>query len=169
MPTRQAGWWCGNGSLPRVAQWRDALIALYNLPEDDLLGFTHAFFPAYAFDEHVIEHGWAFARQGDGYLALHAAHGMTLVTTGNDAQRELRSVGQRNAWVCQMGRAEVDGSFEEFRSGSRSTVWSAAVNVGSDTTIPTNRSLRVIVICFLHNSSESPTPTARCSCEMQGR
>ena len=112
---RQAGWWCGNGSLPRVAQWKDALIALYNLPEDDLLGFTHAFFPAYAFDEHVIEHGWAFARQGDGYLALHAAQGMTLVTTGNDAQRELRSVGQRNAWLCQMGRAELDGSFEEFR------------------------------------------------------
>jgi hypothetical protein len=112
---RQAGWWCGNGSLPRVAQWKDALIAIYNLPGDDLLGFTHAFFPAYAFDEHMIERGWAFARQGDGYLALHAAQGMTLVTTGNDARRELRSVGRCNAWLCQMGRADLDGSFEEFR------------------------------------------------------
>lgn len=112
---RQAGWWCGNGSLPRVAQWRDALIALYNLPQADLLGFTHAFFPAYAFDEHVIEGGWAFARKDHGYLALHAAQGMTLVATGHDALRELRSAGQHNAWLCQMGRAEVDGSFEDFR------------------------------------------------------
>ena len=39
---------------------------------------------------------------------------MTLVATGNDALRELRSVGRRNAWLCQMGRAELDGSFEEF-------------------------------------------------------
>ena len=111
---RQAGWWCGNGSLPRIAQWNDALIALYNLPEGDALGFTHAFFPAYAFDEHAIEQGWAFARKGDGYLALWAAKGMALVTTGNDARRELRSAGHENAWLCQMGRAEVDGSFEDF-------------------------------------------------------
>ncbi len=62
-----------------------ALIALYNLPEDDLLGFTHAFFPAYAFDEHVIAGDWAFARKDDGYLALHAANGMKLAATGNDA------------------------------------------------------------------------------------
>ncbi|MCX6030081.1 MAG: hypothetical protein NT169_12400 [Chloroflexi bacterium] len=112
---RQAGWWCGNGSLPRVAQWRDALIAIYNLPEGDPLGFTHAFFPSYAFDEHVIEQGWAFARKGEGYLALRAAQGMTQVATGNDALRELRSAGVHNAWLCQMGRAEVDGSFEDFR------------------------------------------------------
>jgi hypothetical protein len=112
---RQAGWWCGNGSLPRVAQRRDALIALYNLPEDDVLGFTHAFFPAYAFDEHVIEGGWAFGRVGEGYLALHAARGMTLMATGDDAFRELRSTGLRNAWLCQIGRAAVDGSFADFR------------------------------------------------------
>jgi hypothetical protein len=112
---RQAGWWCGNGSLPRVAQWQDALVAIYNLPEDDLLGFTHAFFPTYAFDEHILEQGWAIARQGDGYLALHAAQGMTLAATGNDAQRELRSTGRHNVWLCQMGRAEVDGSFDDFR------------------------------------------------------
>jgi hypothetical protein len=91
------------------------LIALYNLPDDDPLGFTHAFFPGYAFAEHTIEAGWAFARLGEGYLALHAAQGMTLVASGNDALRELRSPGLRNVWLCQMGRAELDGSFEAFR------------------------------------------------------
>jgi hypothetical protein len=112
---RQAGWWCGNGRLPRVAQHRDALIALYVLPEEDVLGFTHAFFPAYAFDEHGIEGGWAFGRVGEGYLALHATQGLTLAAAGDDAGRELRSIGLRNAWLCQMGRAATDGSFAEFR------------------------------------------------------
>jgi hypothetical protein len=114
-PSRDAGWWCGNGSLPRVAQWKDALIALYSLPEDDWLGFTHAYFPAYAFDEHVVEKGWAFARAGDAYLALCAAQEFELVRRGPDAYRELRSAGLRNAWVCQMGRRDVDSSFENFR------------------------------------------------------
>ncbi len=111
----EAGWWCGNGSLPRVVQHRDALIALYSVPEDDPLGFTHAFFPTYAFDEHVIEAGWAFARCGDGYLALTATPAMTLLRAGPDAGRELRAVGPRSAWLCQMGRAALDGSFDDFR------------------------------------------------------
>ncbi|MCX7671793.1 MAG: hypothetical protein N2439_17205, partial [Anaerolineae bacterium] len=111
----EAGWWLGNGSLPRVAQWKDALIALYNLPENDWLGFTHAYFPIYAFNEHVLEGGWAFARVEEGYVALYAGQGFTLMRTGPDAQRELRSPGLRNVWLCQMGSKDMDGSFEAFR------------------------------------------------------
>lgn len=112
---REAGWWLGNGRLPRVAQWKDALIALYRLPEDDWLGFTHAYFPTYAFNEYVLEGGWAFARVQEGYLALFAGQGFTLMRTGPDAYRELRSPGLRNVWLCQMGSREMDGSFEAFR------------------------------------------------------
>jgi len=113
--SREAGWWCGNGRLPRVAQWKDALIALYNLPDDDWLGFTHAYFPIYAFDEHVLADGWAFARAGDAYLALYASAGLTLMRHGPDAQRELRSEGLRNVWLCQLGSRDSDTSFENFR------------------------------------------------------
>ncbi len=111
------GFWLGNGVLPRVAQWRDLLIAVHRLPDDDWLGFTHAYFPVAAFDEHIVREGWAFARKGDGYLALTAAQGLTLVTRGDSAYRELRSYGRRNVWVCQMGRAAVDGSFAGFQEG----------------------------------------------------
>ncbi|MGE5224013.1 MAG: hypothetical protein ACM3PY_16355, partial [Omnitrophica WOR_2 bacterium] len=48
------GFWLGNAVLPRVAQWKDTLIAVYNLPENDWMGFTHAYFPIYAFDEHTF-------------------------------------------------------------------------------------------------------------------
>ena len=43
----QPGFWLGNGVLPRIAQHRDSLIALYNLPENEPLAFTHAYFPAF--------------------------------------------------------------------------------------------------------------------------
>jgi hypothetical protein len=38
-----------------------------------------------------------------------------LVTRGPSAYRELRSYGQQNVWLCHMGRAGTDGTFEEFR------------------------------------------------------
>jgi len=108
--------WRGNGTLPRVAQWKEALVALYRLPPGDLMGFTHAYFPLYAFDEHLLQGGWAFARRGDGYLALAAANGFELITQGENAYRELRSYGQENAWLCQMGQASLDGSFADFQA-----------------------------------------------------
>jgi hypothetical protein len=108
--------WQGNGCLPRVAQWQDSLIAHYRLPRDSAVGFTHAYFPVYAFDEYTLAGSWAFARKGDAYLALFASQGLHLMRSGGSAYRELRSAGLGNSWICQLGRAALDGSFELFRA-----------------------------------------------------
>ena len=113
--SHRPNFWHGNVILPRVAQWKDVLIAVHKLPDDDWMGFTHAYFPLYAFDEHALRDGWAFARKGDGYLALTAAQGLTPITRGDNAYRELRSYGTQNIWLCHMGRAARDGSFDEFQ------------------------------------------------------
>ena len=113
--SHRPNFWHGNVVLPRVAQWKDVLVAVHNFPEDDWLGFTHAYFPAYAFDEYVVRDAWAFARVGDGYLALTASCGLELMTDGNNVYRELRSYGAQNVWFCHMGRAALDGSFSEFQ------------------------------------------------------
>ncbi len=110
-----AGFWRGSAILPRVAQWKDTLISLVQLPADAWIGFTHAYFPTCSFDEYVIQDGWAFARKGSGYLALTARQGIELIKTAPDAYRELRSHGRENAWICQMGREELDGSFQDFQ------------------------------------------------------
>ena len=107
--------WVGNRILPCVAQWGDVLIALYHLPQDDWLGFTHAYFPASTFDEYYLAGNWAFARKGNGYLALYAANGLEWITGGKTALRELRSRGLENCWICHMGQALLDGSFTEFQ------------------------------------------------------
>ncbi|MDP2858715.1 MAG: hypothetical protein Q8P50_12155, partial [Bacillota bacterium] len=112
---RTPNFWLGNCILPRVAQWKDVLVAIHNLPEDDWMGFTHAYFPVHAFDEYVLRDGWAFARKGDGYLALTASQGLSFITQGHSAYRELRSYGQHNVWLCQMGRAALDGGFVAFQ------------------------------------------------------
>jgi hypothetical protein len=111
--------WHGNYVLPRVAQWKDVLVAVHSLPEDDWMGFTHAYWPAYEFDEQTVDDNWAFARKGEGYLALAATQGLEQVKRGPSAYRELRSCGQDNVWLCMMGRQETDGSFEEFQNAVR--------------------------------------------------
>lgn len=107
--------WHGNKVLPRVAQWKDVLVAIHHLPEDDWLGFTHAYFPIYTFDDYTLRQGWVFADKGDGYIALTAAKGLELVRRGDNAYRELRSHGHKNIWLCHMGRATQDGSFGDFQ------------------------------------------------------
>lgn len=122
---RRPNFWHGNAALPRVAQYKDVLVAVHRLPENDWMGFTHAYWPVYSFDEYDPVGGasgrqWAFARKGQGYLALTAAQGMELVTHGPSAYRELRSHGQHNVWLCMMGRQETDGTFQEFQDAVRS-------------------------------------------------
>jgi hypothetical protein len=117
---KQPNFWRGNAILPRVGQWRDVLVAVHRLPENDWLGFTHAYFPASAFDEHALRedaagHRWALARVGEGYLALTAAGGLELITRGDSAYHELRSQGGHNVWLCHLGRASLDGRFGEFQ------------------------------------------------------
>ena len=111
----QPGFWRGNRSLPRVAQWKNVLIAVNKLAEDDWMGFTHAYFPTFAFDEHEFAGNWAFARKGDGFIALTASQEMKLNKHQPDGYREIRAYGPQNVWLCVMGRAEVDGAFDKFK------------------------------------------------------
>lgn len=112
---RRPNFWMGQATFPRVAQWQDALVAVHRLRPTDWLDFTHAYFPTFAFDEYNLDAHWAFARSGDGYLALYAARGLSLVTRGKSAMRELRSPGRENVWLCQMGRRSQDGDFSSFQ------------------------------------------------------
>ncbi|MFZ6030978.1 MAG: hypothetical protein ACOYYS_24995 [Chloroflexota bacterium] len=114
-PANCPGFWLGNAVLPRVAQWKDVLVSIHKLPDDDWMGFTHAYFPIYSFEEYAIDGQWAFARMGDGYLALGAACGLDWITGAPDGHRELRSYGKHNVWLCHMGRAVQDGSFTDFQ------------------------------------------------------
>lgn len=111
---RIPNFWRGNGVLPRVAQSYDSLISIHHLPDDEWLGFTHAYFPTANFSEYLIEGNWAFARYEQGYLALTASNQFTLITSGPSAYRELRAYGRQTIWVCHMGRASRDGSFAQF-------------------------------------------------------
>ncbi len=115
-----AGYWVGSGTLPRVAQIENVVIACYNasrmpgLYMTNELFYTHAWLPRDAFDEVVEQDGWVFARKDDGYLALRSRNGCRWQTEGPDAGCELIAEGGKNVWVCEMGNRQKDGDFGAF-------------------------------------------------------
>ncbi|MGD8398440.1 MAG: hypothetical protein PVG11_06250 [Anaerolineae bacterium] len=115
------GYWTGSGSLPRVAQVENVVIAIYNISTrpglylSNRLLFTHAWLPRDHFDEVVEQAGWILARHGDGYLALRSQHPYHWQEApGEDRGREVVVPGRRNVWICEMGRRAVDGPFAAF-------------------------------------------------------
>ena len=114
-------YWTGSGTLPRVAQIKNVLIAIYCIStspalyvKNELL-LTHAWFPKDCFDEVVEKEGWIFARRENGYLGLFSRRPYQWrELPGEDQYREVIVHGKDNIWLCEMGRKETDGNFLNF-------------------------------------------------------
>jgi hypothetical protein len=141
------GYWSANGRMPRNAQYRNVLISIYNIERHVLpgrlesrpYGYTHAYFPKWAFDE-VIDvpspsgGGWIFGRVGDGYIALYSHLPRQWITSGPEAESEIGAPGFENVWICQVGRKANDGAFPAFVDSIRAvavTVENLHVRYGS--------------------------------------
>ncbi len=138
-PSARPNAWAGNRILPRARQYHDTVLALYRLPADDPMGYTHAWFPVAHCDEWVRSGPWLAGRVGDGYVALATDGGVEPVRTGPDAWQEWRAGGAGTGWVCTVGRRETHGGFADFVAGLTGPDFSAdavAVRVG-------DRSLRL--------------------------
>ncbi len=114
------GSWVGSGTLPRVAQVENLVIAVYNISRmpgiymTNKLFYTHAWFPVDTFDEVKERDGWIFGRCGDGYGALYSRNSYRWQQMGSDAWKEVIADGKTNIWICEMGRKEIDVTFDDF-------------------------------------------------------
>ncbi len=128
------------GRFPRAAQYKNVLVALYDIPaqplpgpktvippeaggnampsvgpaEEELLPRTVAWFPRDAFDEVVERSGWVMARKGQGYIALRSQQPTQWSAHGVFKGEGLVAEGRRNVWICQMGREAADGPFADW-------------------------------------------------------
>ncbi|MBK8026889.1 MAG: hypothetical protein IPK19_37260 [Chloroflexi bacterium] len=134
--------WSGSARHPRVGMVGRDLICLYRLEAGVGMGFTHAFFPTEAFEAWRIEGAWAFARVGEGYVALWGDGELKLTTSGRHAYQELRSGGPGAVWLCRLGRRAEDGDFETFcRRLGETTPQAQAAPAGLRWTTPEGQSL----------------------------
>jgi hypothetical protein len=133
-------YWAGNGILPRAAQFKNVVVCIYSIPSenplpflrselrggrnikpdsiapsDELISFTHAYFPKDAFDEIVEKGNWIFARKGDGYLALYTQNAYEWKTERNK-ELDLIASGRDNIWICELGSKDEWKDFSGFIS-----------------------------------------------------
>lgn len=144
------GYWTGTGSMPRSAQHGTAAIHIYDpafevstTPPLDAFGYldrTHAYFPTEHFDEVVQEDGWTFGRKGDGYVGLWSQVPTSWrtprdgeFTNGLTEDFDLVAEGRAaNVWIVEVGDAERNGTFEEFRASLVSAGISASSEPGGE-------------------------------------
>jgi hypothetical protein len=110
---------CGCGHF---LQNRSALVALYDIPENQTHQFIHAYLPREAFDEVKEAGGIVFVRRGDVFGALRLLPGYDWTTSGEWADREIKSHGSRHGVVFEAGLASEFGNFAAFQeeiSGNR--------------------------------------------------
>lgn len=124
-------WWSVQASMPRVAQWREISISIYNPPLEvsallPLLNgdippqLTHAHFNKSAFDEYRVVVGrdgratWHCARKGSGFVALLSHQPASFAESGPYAGVDLQADGYRNVWIAHVGDESVDGSFHKW-------------------------------------------------------
>jgi hypothetical protein len=139
-PSISSKYWVGR--FPRVAQHKNLLVAVYNIPaepppgpktlvpadasgnampspgpaEEMPAGRTMAVLRRGSFDEVRQHNGWIFARKGQGYLALRCQCPAVWSPDGVLAGEGLIAEDRQNVWICQLGRAAVDGAFEDWTS-----------------------------------------------------
>ncbi len=112
--------WVGNGTMPRVAQVKNVLIAAYNIwtwpglyvTHSDR--YTHAWFPRSEFDETRDQGGWLLGRKGNGYVALWSQEPRHWQTEGPWKDKEVIAPGRKNIWICELGSRAQDGTFPQF-------------------------------------------------------
>ncbi len=124
------GYWTGNASEPRSAQYENVVIQLYapqygKLPS---LGFsyideTHAYFPQAHFDEVTQSGHWTFGRKGDAYVALYSLlptewrTGQPEVFENAGLPFDLVAQGSaENVWIIECGSAAQWESFADFQA-----------------------------------------------------
>lgn len=142
------GYWTGDASIPRSAQYENVAIHIYapqyngtmNPPPLDGFNYepyTHAYVPQDHFDEVVQEGPWTFTRKGDGYAALYSyrptewitVDPAVVATNGMSKPFDLRATGgPDNVWIIECGRGADWGSFEAFRAAIGAAIVSVSPN-----------------------------------------
>ncbi len=113
-------YWTGSGNLPRVGQYENVAIILYEISTapglyvTHDLEYTHAWFPKDKFDTVAQSGNWIIGKRNDGYIGLWSQNKPTWVKSGEYADKEIIAEGKRNIWICEMGSRKEYGTFDNF-------------------------------------------------------
>ena len=110
-------YWVGYGRLPHSVQERNVNLSIYNIPinkgimEDELLDYTHAYFPEKQFDSTLLMDNYLFGKKGETYCAFIGANEFKYRDGTNE---DIIQEGKKVYWITEAGSEKEDGTFEYF-------------------------------------------------------
>lgn len=112
------GYWHGNGIMPALKQQHGMLGAIYVIPDEHPIGYTHLYCPDCRFDEVRHEENWIFLRKGSGYIALWSSEAME-PHDGLNVSCEQRVYSRNAAWLCICMGGDEASDIDEFAGKAR--------------------------------------------------
>ncbi len=106
--------WAGNGSLPLAVQHKGTGVLVYKIADNQLVEYTHAYFPVAEFSQVEIGKNWIAGKQNNGYIGLIAVNGLRLSDKGKFAGRQLISQGKNNIWLVETAQTDEFATLQEF-------------------------------------------------------
>lgn len=113
------GYWYGNGVMPAISQEKGMLLAIYVIPEDHPIHFTHVFWPECKFEQFIKEGHWLFGQKAQGYIALWCSGELTPYDD-QLFQCEYRCMEEKAAYLCICGSSWEHESLEAFMEYAKS-------------------------------------------------
>ncbi|BCJ96761.1 hypothetical protein acsn021_43300 [Anaerocolumna cellulosilytica] len=107
-------YWSGNGTNPYIEQYKNLMILLFHIDENELVHYIHGYTPMYDYEAFKIEGSWLFLRNGDAYMGTYFNNGYQLVTEGANTGKEVISLGLNHCVIIKGGSREEFISFENF-------------------------------------------------------
>ena len=112
-------YWAGNGTLPKVNQYKAFAGLIYDIAPEHPVDFTHLYLPSMEFDRCEVEGKWAFVQLGSAYAAVYCSNGMRMQDFGSNKDRECIAEGRRCIWLVRAAQADEFAAFEDFKADMR--------------------------------------------------
>lgn len=110
--------WTGGSPYEQIVQHEDALIALYDMPEDTPFPHISGFFSQALSEREEDDSDWIFARGGDALIAYYPLAPYTWQQE-EDGNWRLHSPHLKNGTVLQVAPASDYASFDAFKDAVR--------------------------------------------------
>lgn len=107
------GYWYGNGVMPAIRQKKGTLGAIYVIPDDHPIHFTHVFWPEVKFQRCEKDEHWLFGEKDGGYIGIWCSQPMQAYQD-QVFDCEYRSYGNHIGYWCICGSKENDSDFDAF-------------------------------------------------------
>jgi hypothetical protein len=114
---KSPNYWVGYGHLPHSVQDKNVNLSIYNIPgkkgmmEEELLNYTHAYFPENKFDTTLLVNNYIFGKKGETYCAFIGANRFKYRDGTRD---DIIQNGKQVYWITEASSKNQDGSFENF-------------------------------------------------------